>query len=648
MKKYFAMNIDECLTDVNSAQTGLSKTEAESRSFINGKNIIESGKKKNVFLIFLRQFLNVMILLLIAAGIISTVFAIVNNSMAELIDSIVIFAIVLINSFLGFIQELKADISLQNLKKITIKEVKVIRDGVISKIGSRDLVVGDVIFLEAGDIVPADLRVVESIHLKCDEASLTGESAGVEKNTEKLSEKVSLIDRTNMLYSGTNVTNGRGYGLVVAIGMETEMGKIAQMLKDQKEDPTPIQKNLKSLGVFLTIIVLIIASIMFVLEAVQPGANFINAIMIAVAVAVAAIPESLPAVVTIIMSVGVSRLVKKKAIVKKLNAIETLGCCEVICSDKTGTLTENKMAVKGIYDNNEIIYKIDNLTETITNSLSIQFSLKVMALCNTCAVQKDLTFGDPTEVALCSFAYMNGYQKGNLKEEYKLIDEIAFDSNRKLMTTIHQAGDSRLILTKGGIDEVLNSCKTILINGNMTELSERIKENVLNNAKKMARKALRILGFAIGKDEQIEKDMTFVGFAGMIDPPRKEAFAAVDSCFKAGMIPIMITGDHKDTAFEIAKQLGIAKNKNEVISGAELDKMSESEYLRKIYKIKVYARVTPENKVRIVNAFRKLGKVVAMTGDGVNDAPSIKAANIGIGMGITGTDISKDAADIIV
>lgn len=648
MNKFHAMSVDECFVKAKSNQSGLLKDEAERRSFINGKNSIENGKKRSVLLIFFRQFLNVMILLLVAAGIVSIVFAIINNSTAELIDSIIIFAIVLLNSCLGFIQELKADISLQNLKKITIREVKVIRDGEIAKISSRDLVVGDVVFLEAGDIVPADLRVIESIHLKCDESSLTGESAGVEKSAEKLNESVSLPDRKNMLYSGTNVTNGRGYGLVVAIGMNTEIGKIAQMLKSQKKDLTPIQKNLKSLGTLLTIIIVIIASTMFILEAVKPGANYVQALMTAVAVAVAAIPESLPAIVTIIMSVGVNRLVKKKAIVKKLNAIETLGCCEIICSDKTGTLTENKMAVKGFYDNNEIIYELDSIEEKITNSLSIQFSLKIMALCNTCAVQKDLVIGDPTEVALCRFAHSNGYVKSNLKEEFKLLDEIAFDSKRKLMTTIHQSGNDKLVLTKGGIDEVLNCCKDILINGELIQLNEENKENVIKNAQKMARKALRILGFAIGKDDQIENNMTFVGFAGMIDPPRKEAFEAVDSCFEAGMIPIMITGDHKDTAFEIAKQLGIAKNKKEIISGAELDKMSDSEYMKKIYKIKVYARVTPENKVRIVNTFRKLGKVVAMTGDGVNDAPSIKAANIGIGMGVTGTDISKDAADIIV
>jgi Ca2+-transporting ATPase len=597
---------------------------------------------------YLKQYLNVMIGILLVAGIVSVTFAIINNSMSEIIDAIVIFSIVIINSVIGFTQEFKADKSLQKLKKLTVREVKVIRNGELTKIKGEDLVLGDIVFLEAGDIVPADLRVIESIHMKCDESSLTGESSGVEKSVDVLAENVALADRKNMLYSGSNITNGRGYGVVVATGMNTEMGKIAKLLKNQTQDLTPIQKNLKSLGKIITIVVLIISCLMLVVEVFKPGQNFIGALMTAVAIAVAAIPESMPAVVTIIMSVGVTRLSRRKAIVKKLNAVETLGCCEIICSDKTGTLTENKMAVKGIYDNNENIYKIEKLGKKIQETLSLQYALKVMALCNTCAVQKSLAIGDPTEVALCDFAYKNGYQKDVLKDQFKLVDEIAFDSKRKLMTTIHKSEDSFLVLTKGGVDEVLSCCKRILIGDEQLELTKIRKEKILKKAKRMAGKALRILGFAVGGDGQVEKDMTFVGFAGMIDPPRAEAFDAVKSCFKAGMTPIMITGDHADTAFEIAKQLGIANKKREVLTGAELDSLSNSEYMKILNRIKVYARVTPENKVRIVQAYRKLGKVVAMTGDGVNDAPSIKSANIGIGMGITGTDISKDAADIII
>lgn len=648
MKNYYTLGIEECFNDVKSNVAGLSSDEARQRLISYGKNTIENFKKKNLILIFLRQFLNVMIIMLLAAGIISTIFAIINNSINEAIDSIVIFLIVIINSFIGFSQEIKADKSLQNLKKLTLREAKVIRDGELIKIKSDELVIGDVILLEAGDIIPADLRIIENVHLKCNESSLTGESLDVEKIIERLDKNTSLADRKNMLYSGTTVTNGRGYGLVVATGMVTEVGKIAQLLKSQKKELTPIQKNLKSLGFFLTIVVLVISSLIFIFEIIKPSANYINALMMAVAIAVAAIPESLPAIVTIIMSIGVTKLAKKKTIVKKLNAVETLGCCEVICSDKTGTLTENKMSVQGIYDNSKIIYNFKNFKKKLKESLVIQFLLKIMAVCNTCAVQKSLVIGDPTEVALCSFAYKNDFQKNNIKEEYKLIDEVPFDSKRKMMSTIHQFSNKRIIFTKGGIDEILNCCSRILINGEEFELNEKRRTEVIKNANKMAHRAFRILGFAVGEKRQVEKDMTFVGFAGMIDSPRKEAFAAVKSCFKAGMMPIMITGDHKETAFEIAKQLGIANSKKEVLLGTELDKLSNIEYLKIIHNIKVYARVTPENKVRIVEAYRKLGKVVAMTGDGVNDAPSIKAANIGIGMGMAGTDVSKDASDIII
>lgn len=648
MKNYHALSVEESLIDVGSTESGISNEEAAKRILSGGKNIIENGKKKSLIVTFFKQFLNVMIAILLVAGIISIAFAIINDSTAEIIDAVVIFSIVIINAILGFAQEVKADKSLQNLKKLTVREAKVLRNGELVKIKSEEIAIGDIIFLEAGDIVPADLRVIESVHLRCDDSSLTGESTDIPKVSDKLDENAPLADRRNMLYSGTNITNGRGYGVVVATGMNTEIGKIAQMLKKQEEELTPIQKNLKSLGFFLTIVVVGIAIIMFVLEAIKPGANYFDALMIAVAIAVAAIPESMPAIVTIIMSIGVTRLVKKGAVVKKLNAVETLGCCEVICSDKTGTLTENKMTVQGVYDNTETIYQLKLSNTKIKQSLALQYALKVMALCNTCAVQKAIAIGDPTEVALCNYAYNNGYEKDLLKKAYTLVDELAFDSKRKLMSTIHELDKDKLVLTKGGIDEVLNCCKTVLVEEKKIPLDESRKREILKEAEKMAKKAYRVLAFAVGDGEQIEKDMTFVGFAGMIDPPRKEVSTAVESCFKAGMMPIMITGDHKDTAFEIAKQLGIAKNKKEVLLGAELDKLSEKEYLKIIHNIKVYARVTPENKVRIVEAYRKLGKVVAMTGDGVNDAPSIKAANIGIGMGVTGTDISKDAADIII
>ncbi len=647
MSNFHALGVEECLLAVGSKEGGLVKEEAEKRLISNGKNIIESDKKRNLFLLFFKQFIDVMILVLIVAGVVSIILAVLRNSSSEAIDAGIIFGIVLLNGILGFVQELKADNSIRNLKTLSVPEAKVIRDGQLVKISSKDVVVGDIVFIEAGDIIPADLRILEAIHLKCDESSLTGESTAVEKTFQTLDERTVLADRKNMGYRGTNVTHGRGYGLVIATGMQTEMGRIAGLLKQKEKQVAPIQKDLKKLGIFLTIAVAIITIMMFVLEAVKPGADYAEAFMIAVAVAVAAIPESLSTVVTIIMSIGVSRLAKKKAIVKNLNSIETLGCCQIICSDKTGTLTENKMKVSAVYDNDEIVYKIDKISKK-EFSLQLQNILKVMALCNTCAVQNAVAIGDPTEVALCDFASQHGYLKNQLQTKYKLMDEFSFDSHRKLMTTIHEIDGQVVSLTKGGLDEVLACCDKIMVGGKTLELDANGVKKILCVGERMAKRALRVLGFAVGNAEEAERNMTFVGLSGMIDPPREEAAGAVKSCFKAGMIPIMITGDHKDTAFEIAKQLGIAKSTSEVMLGSALDKLSDEEFLKVVQKIKVYARVTPENKVRIVQTYRKLGKIVAMTGDGVNDAPCIKSADIGIGMGITGTDISKEAADIVV
>ena len=643
MNNYYATELNECFKQVESSPNGISEEEAKKRIDKFGENVISEGKKNNYLFMFLKQFLNIMIIVLLIAGIVSVVFAIVNKSSSKAIDAGIIFFIVLLNGTIGFIQELKAEKSIQNLKKLSASEAKVLRNGKVEKINSKFLVVGDVVLLEAGDIVPADLRIFENIHLRCDESSLTGESNSVEKNVNVLPETTSLADRKNMAFKGSHVTNGRGIGVVVKTGMETEIGKIAALLHGKtNQQETPIQKNLKKLGVFLTIIVSIIAVVMFIIEAVKPGSDFIGAFMTAVAVAVAAIPESLPAVVTIIMAIGVSKLAKKGAIIKNLNSVETLGCCEVICSDKTGTLTENKMTVESVYDNNKI-YQKNNIKLT----KELEYSFKTMALCNSCAVQEDVIVGDPTEVALCRFAQENGFNKNKLLQEYNLIDEIPFDSNRKLMSSIFKKENEKIIFTKGGLDEVLNKCKFVLINNKKVNLTAQRKKKIVGIGESFGKKALRVLGFAFGETAE-EKDLTFVGLAGMIDPPRKEAFEAVKACYKAKMKPIMITGDHKDTAFEIARQLGIAQSESEVMLGVELDRLSEKQFLKIISNIKVYARVSPENKVRIVETYKKLGKVVAMTGDGVNDAPCIKSADIGIGMGITGTDISKEAADIIV
>lgn len=654
MAEFHSLSINESLNKLESNKQGLSSAEAAKRLAKHGKNSIENLKKKNLFLAFLKQFTDIMIIILLIAGIISIVFAVIEKSMNEIIDAIIIFGIVLLNGILGFIQELKADKSLDSLKKMMVSESKVIRDNKLIKIKSEDLTIGDIVFLEAGDIVPADLRMIETIHFKTQESSLTGESNTIEKNTNELPSETNLADRKNMAYFGTNVAYGRGYGVVVNVGFNTEMGKIASMLKEKDKETTPIQKNLKSLGIVITWAVLAICVVIFLLEIFKSDMDILPAFMTSVAIAVAAIPESLPAVVTIIMALGVNRLAKKKAIVKKLAAIETLGCCEIICSDKTGTLTENKMTVVSLYDVENILELRDKSEKRqlsnylLTKNVAFDNMLNVMALCNTCVVQGNVVVGDPTEVALVEFANKCGVFKESVKNDYVLIDEFPFDSNRKLMSTIHSYNNQIIALTKGGLDEVLSCCAYAQIGKNKVPLTNKLKQQIIEVGQKFASKALRVLAFAFNDNGIAENNMTFVGLSGMIDPPRKEVYAAVESCKKAGMKTIMITGDHKDTAFEIAKRLGIASSAKQVLTGAELDALSDAEYMKILDKIKVYARVSPENKVKIVKAYKSINKIVAMTGDGVNDAPSIKSADIGIGMGVSGTDISKEAADIII
>lgn len=654
MASFYNLNVEESLNILQSKKQGLTNQEAAKRLSKYGKNTIEHKQKKNLFLTFLKQFSDIMILILFAAGIISIIFAIIEHSMNEIVDAAIIFGIVLINGILGFVQEIKADKSINSLKKMMVPESKVLRDNKLVKIKSDELTIGDIVFLEAGDIVPADIRMIETVHFKTQEASLTGESQTIEKNILKLPDNTSLADRKNMAYFGTNVTYGRGFGVVVSIGFDTEMGKIAGMLKEKEKQTSPIQKNLKSLGVVITWAVITICIVIFALQVFKSDMEVLPAFMTSVAIAVAAIPESLPAVVTIIMALGVNKLAKKKAIAKQISAVETLGCCEVICSDKTGTLTENKMKVAAFYDMKNILELRDESEKRQINNYllnqnaAFNYMTKIMALCNTCSASSDAVIGDPTEVALVEFAASCGIYKDKLKTQFPLIDEFPFDSTRKMMTTIHSHDGEILALTKGGLDEVLNCCDYANINGNKVFLTNNIKKEILAAGKRFAHSALRVLAFAYSDEGLAEHEMVFAGVAGMIDPPRKEVYAAVDSCKKAGMTTIMITGDHKDTAFEIAKRLGIATSEKQVLTGAELDKLTDKQYLKILNKIKVYARVTPENKVRIVKAFKSIKKIVAMTGDGVNDAPSIKAADIGIGMGVSGTDISKEAADIII
>lgn len=654
MADFYSLSVEESLSLLQSKKQGLTSQEATKRLSKYGKNTIEHKQKKNLVFAFLKQFSDIMILILLAAGIISVVFAIIEHSMNEIVDAAIIFGIVLINGILGFVQEVKADKSINSLKKMMMPESKVLRDNKLVKIKSDELTIGDIVFLEAGDIVPADIRMIETVHFKTQEASLTGESQTIEKIVSKLPKNTALADRKNMAYFGTNVTYGRGFGVVVNIGFNTEMGKIADMLKEKDKQSSPIQNNLKSLGVVITWAVIAICIVIFALQVFKSDMQVLPAFLTSIAIAVAAIPESLPAVVTIIMALGVNKLAKKKAIAKQISAVETLGCCEVICSDKTGTLTENKMKVTAFYDMNNIIeLRDENKNMQMNNYLlnknaAFDYMIKVMALCNTCSALSDAVIGDPTEVALVEFAADCGIYKNKLKIEYPLIDEFPFDSTRKMMTTIHTHAGQVLALTKGGLDEVLSCCDYANIGGKKVLLNDKTRKQILEVGKRFAHSALRVLAFAYSDEGLAEHEMVFAGIAGMIDPPRKEVYTAVDACNKAGMTTIMITGDHKDTAFEIAKRLGIATSEKQVLTGAELDKLTDEQYLKVLNKIKVYARVTPENKVRIVKAYKSIKKIVAMTGDGVNDAPSIKTADIGIGMGVSGTDISKEAADIII
>ena len=655
MKTFYDKDVEQTLKQTNSTVEGLSSSEAQKRLEQYGENVLPQKKPKSKLVRFLSQFADVMIIILFVAAMISIVIAIVEKEYSEMIDGFIIFAIVLLNAVLGFVQEMKAEKEMKALISMSEPEVKVFRDGELKKVQSHAIVVGDVISLEAGDIIPADVRFIDTINAKCDESSLTGESLAVGKNAGVVcADKTPLGDRKNSGFKGSVLTSGRATAVVVATGKDTELGKIATMLTETEKQETPLQKNIKAVGKIITIIVLVVAAITFVLELTTSGkTDVVEAFLTAVAISVAAIPESLPAVITIIMSFGVARLSKKKAIVKRLHAVETLGSTQVICSDKTGTLTQNKMTVVALYNNNKYLEAKAEFDKTELATL-----IECMALCNDSVKTKNGFVGDPTETALCDYALVCGKDKQQLNQDQKRVGEIPFDSNRKLMTTVNQKDGKLVAYTKGAPDIVISRCDRILLDGKIVEFTEELKQQVLSANKQMGDNALRVLGCAINPLDYVadqvetenisEQNLVFVGLVGMIDPPRDEAKHAVEKCKQAKMLPIMITGDHANTAFAIAKQIGIAENESQVMLGAKLDELSDEEYKKIIYDIRVYARVSPENKVRIVKTFEELGKVVAMTGDGVNDAPSLKTANIGVGMGITGTDVTKEVADMLV
>ena len=630
---------------------GLTEEQVKANYQKYGMNELKHKKKKSLFVKFLEQFKDFMIIVLIIAAIVSGAVGIAEGE--GITDTIIILIVVVLNAIIGVVQESKAEKSLEALQKLSAHASKVVRNGKVAVVQSRELVPGDVVVLDTGDYVPADLRIVESANLKSQEASLTGESVPVDKNTETIDdEKVSLGDRTNMLFSSSLITYGRGKGIVVETGMNTEVGKIAKIISDTEGTETPLQTKLNKLGKTLGIAALAICIVIFIIG-IAYGKDVIDMFMTAVSLAVAAIPEGLAAVSTIVLAIGVQRMVKKNAIIKKLPAVETLGSATVICSDKTGTLTQNKMTVQKVFVNNEVVEAKD--IKDISNELDRL--MQVCTLCNDTKIgaERELT-GDPTETALIDLGFKINF---DVKEvlELKRVKEIPFDSDRKLMTTVNKVGEKYFVYTKGGIDELLARCNSYIVNGEIKTDLDKYKAEINKYNVDMAKDALRVLAMAYKEmdheptDEEmknIENDLIFVGMVGMIDPPREEVKVAVEKCKTAGIKTVMITGDHKITAVAIAKALGILENEDEAITGSELEEMSDEDLTKNIRKYSVYARVSPEHKVRIVKAWQANGEIVAMTGDGVNDAPALKTADIGCAMGIVGTDVSKEAADVIL
>ena len=631
---------------------GLSSEQVQKNRETYGKNELQQKKKKSLFVKFLEQFKDFMIIVLIIAAIISGVVGYIEGE--GITDSIIILIVVVLNAIIGVVQESKAEKSLEALQKLSAHVSKVIRNGKMEVVPAKELVPGDLVVLDTGDYVPADLRIIEAVNLKSQEASLTGESVPVEKHTNSIDkEDVSLGDRDNMLFSSSLITYGRGKGIVVETGMNTEVGKIAGIINDTIETETPLQKKLNKLGKTLGIAALVICAIIFAIGLLY-GKDPIEMFMTAVSLAVAVIPEGLAAVSTIVLAIGVQRMVKRNAIVKKLPAVETLGSTTVICSDKTGTLTQNKMTVEKIFYNNKIIVTED-AKENIDKDL--EKLIYISMLCNDTKISANNELnGDPTETALVDMGFKLGFE-ASIQTDNVRVKEIPFDSERKLMTTVNKINGKYIVLTKGGVDELLQRCNSYLINGEIKNNLDEYKKEIVKSNEEMAKDALRVLAMSYKEidheptDEEmenIEKDLIYVGMVGMIDTPRLEVKAAVEKCKTAGIKTVMITGDHKITAVAIAKSLGILENEDEAITGSELEKISDEELTRNIRKYSVYARVSPEHKVRIVKAWQANGEIVAMTGDGVNDAPALKTADIGCAMGIVGTDVSKEAADVIL
>ena len=643
MKNYYQLSLEEVKQEINGKQEPLTSAEVKAHQEKFGPNELVEGKKKTTFQIFLEQYKDFLVIILIAA-------AIVSGFLGDAESAIVILIVITINAILGTVQTVKAEQSLASLKKLSGPEAKVLRDGSVVPIPSSEVTVGDIVMLDAGDYIPADGRLLESASLKVDESALTGESLGVEKMTDAIEGEVPLGDRTNMVYSGSFVTYGRGSFIVTGIGMETEVGKIASLLKTTSEKKTPLQVNLDQFGQKLSIIILIFCGILFGINVFR-GGNIGDAFLFAVALAVAAIPEALSSIVTIVLSFGTQKMAKEHAIIRKLQAVEGLGSVSIICSDKTGTLTQNKMTVEQYYVNETVIPadKID-LKDSEQEKL-MYFSI----LCNDSSNVDGVEIGDPTETALINLGSKLGLDIQKIRGEYPRESENPFDSDRKLMSTKHTIDETPIMVVKGAVDVIMGRTASIQFGNEVRVITAEDKEKIEAQNQSFSRQGLRVLGFAykaVSAEEELcledENDLTFLGLIAMMDPPREESMAAVAECKKAGIRPIMITGDHKVTAAAIAKRIGILEDESEACEGAVIDSMSDEELKDFVEGISVYARVSPEHKIRIVRAWQEKGNIVAMTGDGVNDAPALKQADIGVAMGITGSEVSKDAASMVL
>ncbi len=638
---WYQLTKEQVLEKLGVTKDGLSSKKAEELLQKNGENVLQEGKRKTALQVFLSQFADLLVIILIIA-------AIISMFSGNIESTIVIFAVITLNAILGTVQHINAEKSLDSLKSLSSPNAKVIRDGQKIEIPSKEVVEGDMVVLEAGDLVVADGRIINNYSLQVNESSLTGESTNVDKNDDNITAEVPLADRTNMVYSGSLVTYGRAIVAVTGTGMNTEIGKIASLMNAAKEKKTPLQESLDKFSSRLAVIILIISAIVFGLSLLNHMA-ILDALMFAVALAVAAIPEALGSIVTIVQAMGTQKMAKENAVIKDLKAVESLGCVSVICSDKTGTLTQNKMTVQKIYINGESIFE----EELDLNNQSHRYLLYDMVLNNDSSIVDGKGIGDPTEYALLEPLRKLGYNEEDLRSVLKRLEEVPFDSDRKMMSTKYKLHGENHILTKGAIDAILDRCDSIATKDGVRPITEADKADILRQNTEYSENGLRVLTFAYKQtDEELSVDTeygyTFLGLVSMIDPPREESKTAVADAIRAGIKPVMITGDHKITATAIAKQIGIFRDGDISVTGMELDAMSDSELDSKIEKISVYARVSPENKIRIVEAWQKKGNIVSMTGDGVNDAPALKKADIGVAMGITGTEVSKDAASMVL